>query len=218
MPLAVTVPTVTVTRTATVTRTVIGRAREIPLRRSMETQIAQLVSEAFVYRQAGRHIQQEQMRDNAAVAVREAILVHARPMLNPDASLDDSKPLSAGNWKRLSSILVVLMPVFWFSVIQGLWGSVKVNVPQYLYCVYSSDGKSVDAHGDLHFPCTWRSMPRLISHPGEADPILATLSPSPSPSASKEWVDGLLKRWLACAMMTLVSWTTNAWLFGGAQS
>ena len=46
----------------------------------METEIAQLVSEAFVCKQP-RDIQQEQlMRDNAA-AVREAILVHARPIL-----------------------------------------------------------------------------------------------------------------------------------------
>ncbi len=43
-----------------------------------------LVSEVFICRQA-RAIQQEQlMRDNAA-AVREAILVHARPSLDPDA-------------------------------------------------------------------------------------------------------------------------------------
>ena len=95
----------------------------------METEIAQLVSQVFVCRQAGRDTQQEQlMRDNAA-AVREAILVHARPMLNPDASLG-REPLSAGNWKRLSSVLAVLMPVFWFGVIRGLWGSVKVNVLQ----------------------------------------------------------------------------------------
>jgi hypothetical protein len=50
-------------------------------------------------------------------------------MLNPDASLG-REPLSAGNWKRLSSVLAVLMPVFWFGVIRGLWGSVKVNVLQ----------------------------------------------------------------------------------------
>ena len=93
-----------------------------PLPRSMEErmpEIAQLVSEVFICRQAGRDIQQEQlMRDNAN-AVRETILVHARPMLSPNASLG-CKPLSAGDWKRLSSILAVLMPVFWFGVIKGL--------------------------------------------------------------------------------------------------
>jgi hypothetical protein len=64
------------------------------------------------------------MRGNAA-AVREAILLHARPVLIPSAS-PGCEPLSASHWKQLSSILAALMPVFWFSVIKGLWGSVKV--------------------------------------------------------------------------------------------
>lgn len=93
----------------------------------METEIAQLVSEAFVCKQP-RDIQQEQlMRENAA-AVREAILVHARPILNPDPFLGSSESLSASNWKRLLPILAVLMPVFWFGVIKGLWGSLKVRL------------------------------------------------------------------------------------------
>ena len=64
----------------------------------METEIALLVSEVFVCQQT-RDIQQEQLtRDNAA-AVRDAILVHARPILHDDAPLG-CEQLSASNWKR----------------------------------------------------------------------------------------------------------------------
>ena len=91
-----------------------------------------LLKRAFVCMQP-QDIQQDQLtRDNAA-AVREAVLVHARPILNLDPFLGGSasESLSASNWKRLSPILAVLMPVFWFGVIKGLWGSVKVSVLQF---------------------------------------------------------------------------------------
>jgi hypothetical protein len=97
----------------------------------METEIAQLVSDVFVARRA-RDIQHEQLVSDNAAAVRGAILLHARPVLNPhdhhepDASLS-SEPLSASTWKRLSSILAALMPAFWFGVIKGLWGSARVG-------------------------------------------------------------------------------------------
>ena len=94
---------------------------------SMEAEIMQLVSEAFMSRHAHDNQQNQLMRNNAA-AVREAILAQARPALNPDTPLASGcEPLSACAWKRLSSVLAALMPVFWFSVIKGLWGSVKVN-------------------------------------------------------------------------------------------
>ncbi len=86
----------------------------------METEIAELVSEVFICKQP-RDMPQEQLMRYNATAVREAILVHARPNLNPDPFLGGchGEQLSASNWKRLSPILAVLMPVFWFSVIKG---------------------------------------------------------------------------------------------------
>ena len=95
----------------------------------METEIAELVSEVFICKQP-RDMQQERLMRYNATAVREAILVHARPNLNPDPFLGGCEQLSASNWKRLSPILAVLMPVFWFSVIKGHWGSSKVSVLQ----------------------------------------------------------------------------------------
>jgi hypothetical protein len=107
-----------------------GRDRDGPrdpaAAKSMETEITQLVSEVFVCRQA-RDTQQEQLMRGNTAAVREAILLHARPVLITSAS-PGCEPLSASHWKLLSSILASLMPVFWFSVIKGLWGSVKVLV------------------------------------------------------------------------------------------
>ena len=101
----------------------------------MEAKIVNLVSEVFTCKQA-RDRQQDQLMKTNASAVRKAILAQARPALNPDAPVD-CEPLSACTWKRLSSILAVLMPVFWLSVIKGLWGGVKVIL---LQLVYSSEG------------------------------------------------------------------------------
>ena len=50
-----------------------------------------------------------------------------RAPLHDDAPLG-CEQLSASNWKRISSFLAGLMPIFWFSVIKGFWGSVKVIV------------------------------------------------------------------------------------------
>jgi hypothetical protein len=177
----------------------------------MEIEIAQLVSEVFVCQQT-RDIQQEQLtRDNAA-AVRDAILVHARPILHDDAPLG-CEQLSASNWKRISSFLAGLMPIFWFSVIKGFWGSVKVIV--HPPCGYAA---MPIPNFDLH------SIPQLFSsravaatsspaHPGRTVLIMVILPPA----ASKEWVGGLLRKWHACTPVTLAYWRTSTWPAGGAQ-
>ena len=204
------------------TVTVTGRARICRcytlLPRIMENEIAQLVSEVFACKQA-RDIQQEQLvRDNAA-AVREAVLAHVCPHhLHADASFASGcGRLSAGSWKRLSSVLAGLMPIFWFGVIKGLWGSVKV-------IAHSSNGCSA-----VMLRCNFvsHSTPRLLAsrvvaaacHSSLGRVALIRNQDYSAPSAaSREWADGPLRKWRACTATTRAYCRTRAWSLGGAQS
>ncbi len=108
-------------------RAVFRKKRKAETKHGNSDQITALVSEVFVCQQS-RDIQQEQLTLDNAAAVREgAILVHAQPMLRDGASLG-YEPLSACIWTRISYVLAGLMPIFWFGVIKGVWGSVKVIV------------------------------------------------------------------------------------------
>ena len=56
------------------------------------------------------------------MAVRYAVLAHAD--LCP--SVKQSTPVTPPAWILLKPIIALLMPAFWFGVVQGLWGTCKV--------------------------------------------------------------------------------------------
>lgn len=85
---------------------------------AIKTNVTMLVSEAFRIQQVKERNEAQATRADDR-AVREALLAHA------DLPVQKSI-LSAGEWLHLIPILAQVMPAFWYGVVLGIWGSIKV--------------------------------------------------------------------------------------------
>jgi hypothetical protein len=93
-----------------------------PMTASIETQVTQLVSEAFRIQHAKRITEaQQSSQEQSSTALREALLAHASIHIKRDILL------SATEWKHFVPVLARVMPAIWFGVITGTWGSAKVT-------------------------------------------------------------------------------------------
>ena len=152
------------------------------------SKVTQLVSEAFRSKQA-QETEMVQRAGEERRAVRETVFAHA--------NLPLKDKLSASEWITIKSVLVLLMPAFWFGVVRGVWGTIKVIFRCLLHIFFSL----ILCKSEMYRP---RS---------PAPPSLPVMR-----GASKDPKAGLLRRLHGCLLMILSSCKTLSLLSGGSLS